>query len=135
MERIPDVPIRTFNPVKDASDTEIAMRLCLGLRRQRIDSVGATGNSDRYRLGECADLKIALDAGAEAVIIDPWNKIRLINGNTVLKKDEAYGKYFSVFPLGQTVVDFSIKRAKYPLNHHTLTPWGQPLRQQSICGG
>ena len=25
-----DVPIRTFNPVKDASDTEIAMRLCLG---------------------------------------------------------------------------------------------------------
>ena len=39
-----DVPIRTFNPVKDASDTEIAMRLCLGLRRQRIVLLGATGN-------------------------------------------------------------------------------------------
>ena len=67
-------------------------------------------------------LKIALDAGAEAVIMDPWNKIRLINGNTVLKKDEANGKNFSLFPRGQTVVDFSIKAAKYPLNHHTLTP-------------
>ena len=42
-----DVPIRTFNPVKDASDTEIAMRLCLGLRRE----------PDGSCLGECADLK------------------------------------------------------------------------------
>ena len=118
-----DVPIRTFNPVKDASDTEIAMRLCLGLRRQRIVLLGATGNRMDHAWANVQILKIALDAGAEAVIMDPWNKIRLINGNTVLKKDEAYGKYFSVFPLGQTVVDFSIKGAKYPLNHHTLTPW------------
>ena len=28
-----DVPVREFNPVKDASDTEIALRLCLGLNR------------------------------------------------------------------------------------------------------
>ena len=39
-----DVPIRTFNPVKDASDTEIAMRLCLGLRRHRDVLLGPTGN-------------------------------------------------------------------------------------------
>lgn len=30
------VPIREFNPVKDASDTEIALRMCLGLRRKEI---------------------------------------------------------------------------------------------------
>ena len=32
------VPIREFNPVKDASDTEIALRMCLGLRRKETDS-------------------------------------------------------------------------------------------------
>ena len=52
-----------------------------------------------------------------------YNKIIPKNADLGKQKDEAYGKYFSVFPLGQTVVDFSIKGAKYPLNHHTLTPW------------
>ncbi len=39
-----NVPIREFNPVKDASDTEIALRLCLGLRRKEIYILGGTGN-------------------------------------------------------------------------------------------
>ena len=39
-----DVPVREFNPVKDASDTEIALRLCLGLNRKKIVILGATGN-------------------------------------------------------------------------------------------
>ena len=41
-----DVPVREFNPVKDASDTEIALRLCLGLNRKRSSSWGqpATGS-------------------------------------------------------------------------------------------
>ena len=114
-----DVPIRTFNPVH-ASDTEqTAMRLVWASPAGNFAC--ATGNRMDHAwanvtLKDCA-------AGAEAVIMDPWNKIRLINGNTVLKKDEAYGKDFLSFPLGQTVVDFSIKGAKYPLNHHTLTPW------------
>ena len=38
------VPIREFNPVKDASDTEIALRMCLGLRRKEIWILGGTGN-------------------------------------------------------------------------------------------
>lgn len=118
-----DVPIRAYNPVKDASDTEIAMRLCLGLRRRKIILLGGTGNRMDHAWANVQILKIAADAGVEAVIMDPWNKIRLISGNTILKKEEAYGKYFSLFPLGQTVVDFSISGAKYPLSHHTLTPW------------
>ena len=37
------VPIRQFNPVKDASDTEIALRLCLELGRKHVVILGATG--------------------------------------------------------------------------------------------
>ena len=39
-----NVPIREFNPVKDASDTEIALRLCLGMKRKEIWILGGTGN-------------------------------------------------------------------------------------------
>ena len=44
-----DVPVREFNPVKDASDTEIALRLCLGLNRKKIVILGATGNVYKLR--------------------------------------------------------------------------------------
>ena len=38
-----DVPIRQFNPVKDASDTEIAIRLAMTLGAGEILILGATG--------------------------------------------------------------------------------------------
>ena len=39
-----------------------------------------------------------------------------------MKKEEAYGPYFSIFPLGQDVLGVTIKGAIYPLRNHTLTP-------------
>ncbi len=118
-----NIPIRRFNPVKDASDTEIALRLCLDLRRKQILILGATGNRMDHFWSNVQCLKIALDAGAQAWIQDGYNRIRLLNQSIVLKKEEAFGPYFSVFPLGGTVRDFNIKGAKYPLHHHTLTPF------------
>ena len=56
-EKETKVPIRKFNPVKDASDTEIALRLCLDLGRKNILILGATGKSDRSYMGECAVFK------------------------------------------------------------------------------
>lgn len=38
-----NVPIREFNPVKDASDTEIAIRLAMTLGAKEILILGATG--------------------------------------------------------------------------------------------
>ena len=49
-----DVPVREFNPVKDASDTEIALRLCLGLNRKKIVILGATGNRIDHLWAKCA---------------------------------------------------------------------------------
>lgn len=48
-----DVPVREFNPVKDASDTEIALRLCLGLNRKKIVILG-NRQPDRSPVGKCA---------------------------------------------------------------------------------
>ncbi len=117
------VPIRQFNPVKDASDTEIALRLCLNMGRKNIVILGGTGTRIDHIWANVQSLKIAKDAGAEAYLLDAHNRIRLINQLTVIRKSEAFGPYFSLFPLGREVIDFNITGAKYPLQHHTLTPF------------
>ena len=75
-------------------------------------------------MGKCTVSEIALDAGADARIIDRYNQIRLLDHGITLKKDEAFGPYFSVFPLELPVDDFNITGAKYPLKNHILKPYG-----------
>ena len=118
-----NIPIREFNPVKDASDTEIALRLCLDLRRTEIVILGGTGTRIDHVWANVQSLKIALDAGADARIMDSHNQIRLLEDKIILKKEEAFGKYFSVFSLGGIVEDLNISGAKYPLKGHTLRPY------------
>ena len=117
-----NVPIREFNPVKDASDTEIALRLCLRLNRREIWILGATGNRIDLLWANVQCLQIALEADADARIIDSHNQIRLIDKDITLKKSEAFGPYFSLFPLELPVDELSIRGAKYPLKNHFLKP-------------
>lgn len=117
-----NVPIREFNPVKDASDTEIALRLCLGLNRKSIWILGGTGNRIDHLWANVQCLQIALEAGADARIIDSYNQIRLIDGDITLRKSEAFGPYFSLFPLEMPVDELSVSGAKYPLKNHFLKP-------------
>ena len=117
-----NVPIREFNPVKDASDTEIALRLCLRLNRREIWILGATGNRIDHLWANVQCLQIALEADADARIIDSHNQIRLIDKDITLKKSEAFGPYFSLFPLELPVDELSIRGAKYPLKNHFLKP-------------
>lgn len=118
-----NVPIREFNPVKDASDTEIALRLCMDLRRKEIVILGGTGTRIDHIWANVQSLKIALDAGADAKLLDSHNQIRLLKDEICLKKEEAFGPYFSVFSLGGTVEGVNISGAKYPLRGHTLMPY------------
>ncbi len=117
-----DVPIREYNPVKDASDTEIAVRLGVTLGSEQMIILGATGGRIDHLWANVQSLTIPFKAGVEAVILDPQNRIRLIGNETHLFREEAYGPYFSVFPLGEIIRGFNIRGAKYPLRNHTLMP-------------
>lgn len=117
-----NVPIREFNPVKDASDTELALRLCIGLNRKEIWILGGTGNRIDHLWANVQCLQIALEAGADARIVDRHNQIRLIDREITLKKKEAFGPYFSLFPLELPVDELTIRGAKYPLKNHFLKP-------------
>ena len=71
--------------------------------------LGGTGTRIDHVLANIQVLKIPYDAGVEAYIVDVCNKISLIGKETCLKKEDAFGPYFSVFPLGGIVEHFSLE--------------------------
>ena len=118
------VPVREYNPVKDASDTEMAIRLAMTLGSKDITILGATGGRIDHLWANVQSLMIPFKAGIEAKIVDRQNMITIIGGGeTHIRKSEAFGPYFSVFPLGEEIFGFNISGAKYPLKNHILRPF------------
>ena len=118
-----NIPIREFNPVKDATDTEIALRLALELGAKKIWILGGTGTRLDHVLSNIQILKIALDAGVEAYLVDECNRISVWEKEITLSKGNAFGTYFSLFPLGEAVLDVTIEGAKYPVSHHSVSSY------------
>ena len=116
------VTIRQYNPIKDASDTEIAVHLALELGADSITILGGTGTRIDHVLANIQVLTIPFKVGVTAKILDAHNRIQLIASNTVLNKKERFGDYFSVFSLGDCVTGLTIQGAKYPLVQHRLLP-------------
>lgn len=115
------IPIREFNPVKDATDTEIAVRLAVELGIQELWILGATGTRLDHVFGNIQILQIALEQGMRAWIVDPYNRISLWEKEARLTETDSFGPYFSIFPFGEVVEDVSIRGAKYPLSHYCMT--------------
>lgn len=116
-----DIPIREFNPVKDATDTEIALRMAIELGVQKLWIFGATGTRLDHVLSNIHILKIAHDAGVEAYLVDECNRISLWGEPIRILKSEEFGNYFSIFPFGGPVENVSIVGAKYPLVNYRVS--------------
>lgn len=118
------VEIREFNPVKDDTDTQIAVELALSLGSSRITILGGTGTRIDHLLGNIQVLYYAFQKGVECMLLDSHNRIRLIQGKHCIRKEEQYGKYFSLIPYTTDVTGVTLKGAKYPLNRHHFTVLG-----------
>ena len=128
------VPVREYNPVKDASDTEMAIRLAMTLGSKDITILGATGGRIDHLWANVQSLMIPFKAGIEAKIVDRQNMITIIGGGeTHIRKSEAFGPYFSVFPLGEEIFGFNISGAKYPLKNHILRPYDRVCVSNQIA--
>ena len=128
------VPIRQYDPEKDASDTEIAVRFAVTLGCQELLILGATGGRIDHLWANIQTLVIPFRAGIDARILDSGNQIRLLGEEARLRKEDAFGKYFSVFPLGGEIYRFNITGAKYPLRDHVLTPYDSLCVSNQIEG-
>ena len=77
--------------------------------------IGATGGRIDHLLANIGILSKALENGVETYIIDSYNKIYLIDGETELHKDDIWSKYISFYPYTDEVKNLRLSGLKYEL--------------------
>lgn len=120
------VPVRAFNPIKDYTDTEIAIRQIIKAGATKAVLLGCTGTRLDHVMGNLQCLHILLDAGVNAQIVDMHNRISLHDKLFIVKKEERFGPYISFLPACEEM-HLTLKGFKYPLTDHLVT------NKDSLC--
>lgn len=148
-----DIEVHRFNPEKDYTDTDIALKLAIRLAENREETdaedacaahrnekmiedgmkthseiwiLGATGTRADHMLANMQLLAQTKAAGVEGIIVDKNNKIRLLEGSYTLKKKDQFGDFVSLIPITQALKGVTLRGFKYPLDNHT-TYFGESL--------
>ena len=115
------VPIREYNPVKDATDTCIGLEKALEEGSSEIWILGGTGTRLDHVLCNLQILKRSWEKKVPAYLIDAHNLITLpVEQHFTLRKEEQFGDYVSFFPMEEKVEKLTLKGFKYPLENYTL---------------
>lgn len=109
-----------FQPEKDETDTELAIRTAIREGCSAIHLLGASGSRLDHVLGNVHLLGMAMQQGVECRMVDANNRIRMICQGIKLKREEQYGKYVSLVPFTPEVTGLTLKGFKYPLDNWTL---------------
>ncbi len=128
-ERNADVRIRKFQPQKDDTDSEIAVNMAVAYGSSQIDILGGTGGRLDHTIGNIRLLGLihAVSKGTiKAFLYDRYNRLRLMEKECVIRKEEAYGKYISLFPYTQRAEDITLEGFQYPLKEHTMDLFQTP---------
>lgn len=123
MDKCPFV-LDKYPPMKDVTDTELAVAKAIEDGAERITLFGAIGSRADHVLMNLGLLLQTSKASVEMFIVDEINRIRLLNSEVksfckIAKKDQ-YGKYLSIIPLSANVTGLTMQGVKYPLNNFTL---------------
>lgn len=109
-----------LNPIKDATDTHMAVLEAIKLMPESITILGATGGRLDHMMGNFALLKLCLDSGINAAIIDEQNKITMIDKQMKINKKDQYGKYVSLIPFSDEVTGITLTGFSYGLSDATM---------------
>lgn len=111
---------------KDDTDTGLAMIKAKEIGADEILLIGATGTRLDHVLGNIGQLVFAQRNGMKAQIVDEHNRIQALESESVISKNDQFGKYVSLIPIYQAS-GVTLHGFKYPLNDDTLVfheSWG-----------
>lgn len=103
---------------KDYTDTHIAVLNAITMGVDEIVLLGCTGKRIDHFMANLCLLKIIIEQGVEAYIVDDMNEIQLINKPCVISGEK--GQMFSLFSYCEDTSGLTLKGAKYPLNDFEL---------------
>lgn len=109
------IDICALPTVKNDTDTEFAIREAIRRGAKEITILGGTGTRIDHVLGNIALLGIGLEPGVKIELLDPYNRVRMIDGPITLRRAEQYGRYLSLIPFSDTVTGVTVTGVKYPL--------------------
>lgn len=116
-----EIPIDTYRPEKDMTDTDIALEKAVQMGADSIVFFGATGTRLDHTLSNIFNLVLLKERGIRAWILDAHNRICLPPGHElILRREDMYGKYLSLFPVRGEVRGLTIEGFCYPLEDRTL---------------
>lgn len=107
-------------PEKNETDTELARSRALTLGCEKIVFLGATGGRMDHMLANLDTLYACMVRGVDAYLVDPQNRVCLLDNEKTFKREELWGKYISFLPYTEQVTGITLKGFKYPLKDKNL---------------
>ncbi len=116
-----DIPVHTFRPEKDMTDTDIAVKEAEKAGAEEIFFLGCTGSRLDHVLSCIYNLSLLREKGIRAWIADRNNLITMPPGNSFsITEEDQFGCYISLFPFREQVEGLTLTGMKYPLTDATL---------------
>ncbi len=118
-----NIEIKRFEPEKDYTDLDLAMKTAMELGFCELEIFGGIGGRLDHTIANIQLLSHYDGCFEKLTMRDGRNKCFIIGSkkvsNFVIEKEE--DSYFSVFSLSEKSTGVSIRDAKYTLTDHTLT--------------
>ena len=112
-----DVETLKLNPVKDATDTEVACDIAIQKGYKDITIWGALGGRCDHMLSNIHLLEKLIDEGVSATIEDEKNTLTLCKDYIEITKSR---KYLSVIPLDKSIYISKTYGLLYPMENYEL---------------
>lgn len=118
--KMKNVEMLRLNPIKDDTDTEFVIREAIRRGAKEITILGATGTRLDHVLGNMHLLGIAIKEQVSIFLVDTHNRIRMIEKEHTLLKEEQFGDFVSLLPICGDAKGVTLQGMKYPLSNATI---------------
>lgn len=113
-----NIPIETFNPVKDETDTEIAIKKAVEKGATAITIYGGVGSRLDHTLGNVHLVYSLNELGIQGRLMNPHNTVYVVNDSIVLSGQ--VGDLVSLIPFAGDAKGIKTKHLGYPLEGENL---------------
>ena len=109
-----------LSPIKDYTDTHMALKHAIKIKSTSITILGAIGTRIDHTIGNINILKEALNKNISCTILNEKNKIFLLDKDAIINKENKY-PFISLIPLTTYVKGISLSGFKYNLENSTMS--------------
>jgi len=119
-EGLGGIRFERHRPEKNQSDTELALAVAAESGAEDVLLMGVTGTRLDHMLSNVLLLKEGRDMGLRCTLLDAHNRLRLLAGRTVFRREDSPYSYISFLPLTARVEGITLRGFRYPLEGYSM---------------